>query len=182
LTIAKAAAAERHGLSSSAIGAAHFYVPYVPPGATLGSGGSLIVVFDLDDGSQAAVDTFCMDTCFVVAPQPVQPLTLEDTGDHGPLVDPFVEAPITCASADHPTCDQAVRVAIDSATADRFLTPDSIADAHYYVVYVGPDSPAAAATETGYIVDIYIAGDHGVLAERAIGVACGSGPCQVVPM
>ena len=181
LTLATAAAAERHGIAPTAIGAAQFYMPYIPPGATLGSGGSVIVVFDLDDGSQAAVTTFCMDTCFVVAPQPVQPLTLDGTGDHGPLVDPPVEAPITCASADHPTCDEAVQVAIDRATADGFLTSDTIADAHYYVIFVAPNSLEAAASKSEYIVDIYIAGEHDVVAETAIGVFCGSGPCQIVP-
>lgn len=178
--LAKAAAIERHALAPTAIGATHFFMPYVPPGATRGSGGGKIVVFDLDDGSQAAVLTYCMDTCFVVSPQPVQPLTLESPGDHGPLVDPLVESPITCTSADHPTCDEAVRVAIDTATENGFLAPGTIADAHYYVIHVNPDSPEAAASKAEYIVDIYIAGEHDVVAETAIGVYCGSGPCHVV--
>lgn len=180
VTLARAAAIERHGLAPNAIGAAHFFMPYIPPGATLGAGGSKIVVFDLDDGSQAAVNTFCMDTCYVVSPQPVQPLTLEGTSDHGPLVDPLVEAPRDCASADHPTCDEAVQVALDSATTNGFLAPDTKAEAHYYVIYIAPDSPEAAASKSEYIVDIYIAGEHDVLAETAIGVYCGSGTCQVV--
>jgi hypothetical protein len=181
-TIAKAAASERHGLPPSAIGAAHFYMQYLPPGGTRGSGGFRIVVFDLEDGSQAAVTTSCMDTCMVISPQPVQPLTLETTGDHGPLVDPLVKAPTDCSSADHPTCNEAVRAAIDNATAIGFLAPELIPDAHYYVIHVTPDAPVAAASKVEYIVNIYIAGEHDVLAETAIGVSCGSGPCQVVTL
>jgi hypothetical protein len=177
LALAKAAAIKRHDIAPTAIGPAHFYMPYIPPGATSGSGGGKIVVFDLEDGSQAAVHTFCMDGCFVMSPQPVQPLTLESPADHGPLVDPLVQTPANCSSAERPTCNEAVQVAIDTATANGFLTPDRIADAHYYVVNVPPGS---AASKAEYIVDIYIPGAHGPLAETAIGVYCGSGPCQVV--
>jgi hypothetical protein len=180
LALAKAAAIERHDVAPSAIGAAHFYMPYIPPGATLGGGGSKIVVFDLEDGSQAAVHTHCMDSCIVVGLQPVQPLTLEETNDHGPLVDPLVQIPSQCSSAEHPTCDEAVQVAIDTANANGFLTAGNIVEAHYYVIHVLPGSAEAAATRAEYIVDIYIAGAHGPLAETAIGVYCGSGPCQVV--
>jgi hypothetical protein len=180
VTLAKAAAIERHGVARAAIGAAQFYMPYVAPGATLGSGGGAIVVFDLDDGSQAAVYTYCMDTCIVVSPQPVQPMTLESRGDHGPLVDPLVEAPLDCNSQDHPTCNEAVRVAIAAATTNGSLVPDTIADAHYYVIYITPDSPEETATKAEYVVDLYISGAHDPLAETAIGVYCGSGPCQVV--
>ena len=180
LALAKAAAIERHDVAPSAIGAAHFYMPYIPPGATLGGGGSTIVVFELEDGSQAAVHTHCFDDCIVVGLQPVQPLTLEGTSDHGPLVDPLVQMPPNCSSAEHPTCDEAVQVAIDTASANGFLTPANIAEAHYYVINVSPGSVEAAATKAEYIVDIYIAGAHGPLAETAIGVYCESGPCQVV--
>jgi hypothetical protein len=179
LKLAKAAAIARHGLAPDSIGAARFYGTYIPPGATLGSGGGRVVVFDLDDGSHAAVLTYCMDTCFVVAPQPVQPLTLESPADHGPLVDPLVDAPLDCDSPDHPTCNEALKVAIAAATADGFLAPDTIAGAHYYVVYVTPDSPAAAASKAEYI-DVYIAGPDDTQAETAIGIYCGPGPCQVV--
>jgi hypothetical protein len=180
LALAKAAAIERHAIAPSAFGPAHFYMPYIPPGAVLGSGGGKIVVFDLQDGSQAAVYTHCMTDCLVVAPQPVQPPTLESPVDHGPLVDPLVQSPVVCSTADHPKCDEAVQVAIDTATANGFLEPDRIAEAHYYVITVPPGS-AAAASKTEYIVDIYIPGAHDPLAETAIGVYCGSGPCQVVP-
>jgi hypothetical protein len=180
LALAKEAAIARHGLVPTAIGAAHFYMTYLAPGAAYGSGGDAIVVFDLDDGSKAAIRTVCFDGCFVVEPQPVRPLTLEPAIDHGPLVDPFVEAPVECASADHPTCSEAVKVAIATASEDGFLAPDTIADAHYYVTFLPPDSPAAAAMKAEYLVDIYIAGDHDLLAETAIAVSCGSGPCQVV--
>ena len=180
LSLAKAAAIARHGLAPTSIGAAQFFMPYVTPGATLGSGGGVIVVFDLDDGSRAAVYTYCFDTCLVVSPQPVRPLTAESPGDHGPLVDPLVQAPLDCSSDDHPTCNEAVRVAIASATTSGFLAPDSIADAHYHVTYVNPDSPEAAASKAEYIVDLYIAGAHETLAETAIGVSCGSLPCHVV--
>jgi hypothetical protein len=181
LALARAAAIERHHLAPSAIGPAHFYIPYIPPGATLGSGGGLIVVFDLEDGSQAAVHTHCFDGCIVVGLQPVQPLTLEEPNDHGPLVDPLVQNPSQCSSAEHPTCDEAVQVAIDTASANGFLTAANIVEAHYYVINVSPGSAEAAATKAEYIVDIYIAGAHGPLAETAIGVYCGSDPCQVVP-
>jgi hypothetical protein len=178
LALAKAAVIERHDVAPGAIGAAHFYMPYIPPGAVSGSGGGKIVVFDLEDGSQAAVHTFCMNDCIVVPPQPVQPPTLESPVDHGPLVDPLVQMPAECSSADHPTCDEAVQVAIDTASANGFLTPDNLAEAHYYVINVPPGSAAASNAE--YIVDIYIPGAHGPVAEIAIGVYCGSGPCQVV--
>jgi hypothetical protein len=181
IELAKDAVIERHGVPPSAIGAVQFYRPYLPPGAARGTGGFKIVVFDLEDGSQAAVNTFCMDSCSVVPRQPVQPLTLEGSGDHGPLVDPKVEAPLTCSSADHPACDEAVQVAIDRARAIDFVTSETIAKAHYYVIYVAPGTPEAAISKAEYIVDIYIAGEHDVLAETAIGVYCGSGPCQVVP-
>jgi hypothetical protein len=182
LTLAKDAAIERHGLAPSAIGEARFYWPYLPPGAARGSGGFRIVVFDLDDGSQAAVTTFCMHDCIVMDPQPVQPPTLEGTSDHGPLVDPLVETPPDCASADHPSCNEAVKVAIENATATGFLSADLIADAHYYVTLVPPDVPVSAASKVEYIVDIYIAGPQDVLGETAIGVYCGSEPCQVVTL
>ena len=180
LELAKAAAIVRHGIAPDSIGAARFYMTYIPPGAALGAGGGEVVVFDLEDGSHAAVLTYCMDSCIVVAPQPVQPLTLESPVDHGPLVDPLVKAPRDCASSDHPTCDEALKIAIAAATADRFLAPDAIADAHYYVTYVTPDSPEAAASKAEYIFDFYIAGAHEPQSETAIGVYCGPGPCQVV--
>ena len=180
LTLAKEAAVARHGLAPTAIGAARFYMTYLPPGAAYGSGAGAIVVLDLEDGSRAAVHTVCFDGCFVVEPQPVQPQTLEPAVDHGPQVDPFVEAPVDCASADRPTCNEAIKVAIATASEHGFLAPDTIADAHYCVTFLPPDSPEAAATKAEYIVDIYIAGDHDLLAETAIAVYCGSGPCQVV--
>jgi hypothetical protein len=74
LALAKEAAISRHAIAPTAIGAAHFYLTYLAPGAAYGSGGGAIVVFDLDDGSQAAVHTVCFDSCFVVDPQPVRPL------------------------------------------------------------------------------------------------------------
>jgi hypothetical protein len=181
LKLATADAMSRHDLAPSAIGPAHFYLPYVPPGATLGSGGGYIVVLDLDDGSRAAVYTFCFTTCGVVT-QPLAPLTLEGSGDHGPLVDPVVEARLDCSSPDHPSCDEAVQVAIAAATTNGFIAPTTIADTHYYVVYVTPGSPEAAAFKAEYIVHFYIAGDHDNLAESAIGVYCGSGPCETVSL
>lgn len=178
LKLATAAAIARHGLAPTALGAPQFYMPYITPGATLGSGGGAIVVFDLGDGSQVAVYTYCMDTCFVASPQPVRPPTLESPGDHGPLVDPLVEAPVDCSSADHPTCDDALQVAISTATKNGFIVPATMAKTHYYVTNVIPGSPEASASGAEYIVHFYIAGDHDNLAELAIGVSCGSGPCR----
>lgn len=180
VTLAKAAAIARHGLAPTAIGAAQFYMPYVAPGAALGSGGGLIVVFDLDDGSRSAVDTFCFTTCHVVDTQPVAPLTLPGPEDHGPLVDPLVEAPNDCSSPDHPTCNEALQVAIATATKNGFIAPATMAETHYYITYVIPCSPEAAASEAEYIVNLYIAGEHDTLGELAIGVYCGSGPCHPV--
>jgi hypothetical protein len=100
--------------------------------------------------------------------------------DHGPLVDPLVEKPADCASADHPTCDEAVAAAIAAATKSGFLAPPNIADTHYYVTSVPPDAAGAPAMRVEYVVDMYVAGPHDVLAERAFGVSCHSGPCQVV--
>jgi hypothetical protein len=181
LKLATADAMSRHDLAASAIGPAHFYLPYVPPGATLGSGGGYIVVLDLDDGSRAAVYTFCFTTCGVVT-QSLAPLNLAGSGDHGPLVDPLVEARLDCSSPEHPSCNDAVQVAIATATTNGFIAPATIADTHYYVDYVTPGSPEAAAFEAEYIVHLYIAGDHDNLAESAIGVYCGSGPCQTVSL
>jgi hypothetical protein len=181
VTLATAAATERHGLSPDAIGATQFYQPYITPGAALGSGGGIIVVFDLDDGSQAAVYTYCLDSCFVVQPQPEPSLTPETPGDHGPLVDPLVEAPLDCTSEDKPRCDEAVQVAISAVTADGFLTQDTMADAHYYVIHLPPDSPGSMGAKVDHVVDFYIAGAHDLVAETAVGVYCGSGRCQVVP-
>ena len=180
LTLAKEAAIVRHGLAPTAIGEAHYYMTYLAPGAAYGSGGGMIVVFDLDGGSQAAVQTVCFDGCFVVDPQPLAPLELPPAADHGPLVDPFVDAPVDCASADHPTCNEAVKVAMAAATESGFLAPDTNTDTHYYVTFLPPDSLEAAATPAEYIVDIYIAGPHDVLAEMAFAVSCESGSCRVV--
>ena len=180
LTLAKDAAIERHGLAPTAIGEAHYYMTYLAPGAAYGGGGGMIVVFDLDDGSQAAVHTVCFDGCFVVDRQPLAPMELPPAADHGPLVDPFVGAPVDCASADHPTCNEAVEVATAAATGSGFLAPDTKADTHYYVIFVPPDSQEAAGRSAEYIVDMYIAGPHDVLAEIAYAISCASGSCQVV--
>jgi hypothetical protein len=181
LKLATAEVIARHGLVPGAIGEAQFYMPYIPPGATLGSGGGSIVVFDLDDGSRAAVYTFCFDSCSVRTPT-LAPLTLPPPDDHGPLVDPLVKAPIDCSSPDHPTCDEAMQVAIATATNSGFIAPATIADTHYYITYITPGSPEAAAFNVEYIVHLYVAGDHDNLAETAIGVYCGSEPCQAVSL
>jgi hypothetical protein len=178
--LATAEAIKRHG--HTPVGAAQFYMPYIPPGATLGSAGGLIVVFDLDDGSQAAVHTFCFDTCFVVNPQPGPPLTLPSPDDHGPLVDPSVKAPLDCSSPDHPTCNEAVQVAIAAATTNGFIAPATITATHYYIVYVTPGSPEATTFKVEYLINLYVAGDHDNLAESVIGVYCGSGPCHAVAL
>ena len=178
LTLAKKAAIERHGIDASAIGEAHYYLTYLPPGAAYGSSGGMVVVFDLADGSQAAVQTVCFHGCYVVDPQPVAPRELPPVADHGPLVDPLVEKPADCASADHPTCDEAVAAAIAAATKIGFLAPPTSADTHYHVTF----TPAAQVPQiqAEYVVDMYVAGPHDVLAEMAFGVSCDSGPCQVV--
>ncbi len=180
LKLATAEAISRHGLAPSAIGAAHFYMPYIPPGATLGSGGGLIVVFDVDDGSRAAIYTFCFDSCSVVDAQPVPPLALPSAADHGPQVDPFVQAPIACSSPDHPRCNEAAQVAIAAATTSGFIAPATIAKTHYYITYIPPGSPEAAVTKAEYMVSLYIAGEHDNLADTVIGVYCGSGPCNTL--
>lgn len=180
LELATAEAISRHGLAPSAIGAAHFFLPYIPPGATLGGGGDIIVVLDLDDGSLAGIYTSCFRTCFVVDAQPVAPLTLGGANDHGPLVDPLVAAPVDCSTPDYPTCNDALQVAIATTTKNGFITPGTIADTHYYISYIPPGSPEAAALKAEYLVNFYIAGEHGTLAESAIGVDCGSGQCQSV--
>ena len=181
LKLATAEVISRHGVAPSAIGAAQFFVPYVPPGATLGSGGGLIVVFDLADGSRAAVHTFCFTTCAVAGPQPVAPLTLPSAEDHGPTVDPLVSAPTDCSLPNHPTCNEAVRVAIASATESGFIAPATMAETHYYIRSVIPGSPESRAWDVEYIVNLYIAGEHDNLAEQAVGVYCGTGPCRAVP-
>ncbi len=180
LNLATTEAAARHNLALTSIGAPHFYLPYSPPGAVLGGGSGYIVVLDLADGSQAAVYVYCFDRCQVIPPQPVRPMTLPSPDDHGPMVDPLVKAPSDCASPGHATCNEALQVAIATATNNGFLAPARIADAHYYIVYVSPGSPEAAASKAEYIVDFYIAGASDTLAETAIGVFCGSGPCQAV--
>jgi hypothetical protein len=180
LKLATAEVISRHGVAPSAISAAQFFVPYVPPGATLGSGGGLIVVFDLADGSRSAVHTFCFTTCVVVGPQPVAPLTLPSPEDHGPMVDPLVSAPTQCSSPDHPTCDEAVQVAIATATESGFISPATMAETHYYIRSVIPGSPGSRGWDVEYIVNLYIAGEHDNLAEEVVGVTCGSGPCHAV--
>jgi hypothetical protein len=180
LKLATAEVTSRRGLAPSAIGAAQFYLPYVAPGAVLGSGGDLIVVFDLDDGSRSAVDTFCFTTCYVVDAQPVPPLTLPSPDDHGPMVDPLVEAPIDCSSPDHLTCNEAVQVAIATATKSGFIAPATMAQTHYYIRHVTPGSPESAAWDVEYIVNLYVAGEHDNLAEEVVGVTCGSDPCHAV--
>jgi hypothetical protein len=94
----------------------------------------------------------------------------------------LVETPLDCSSPDYPTCNEAVQVAITTATTNGFIARATITDTHYYVVYVTPGSPEAAAFKADYIVHLYIAGDHDNLAESAIGVYCGSGPCQTVSL
>jgi len=181
LTLAAKAAMARHGLAPVAIGPTRFYMPYLQPGAANGGGGGAIVVFDLREGSQAAIYTVCFDGCFVVDPQPVAPETLAPAVDHGPLVDPFVETPVDCRSAEHPRCNEAVKVAIAAATERGIVTPDTIAAAHYYVTSYPAGSPEATALKGEYLVDVYVAGPHGPTAEVASQVTCASGSCQALP-
>jgi len=180
LTMATDAVIARHSVAPSAIGHVQFYLPYLQPGATYGSGGGAIVVFDLQDGSQAAVHTFCMDSCLVVGAQPVAPESLPPAVDHGPLVDPFVKNPVACRSDGEPACDEAVTVAIEAATAAGVLTADTISDAHYYVTYYPAGSPEATALKAQYLVDIYVASPQGSTAEVGIAVSCASGSCDAV--
>jgi hypothetical protein len=181
LKLATAEVIARHSVAPGAIGAAQFFVPYIPPGATLGSGGGLIVVFDLADGSRSAVYTFCFTTCAVVGPQPVAPLTLPSPEDHGPLVDPLVSAPTECSSPDHPTCNEALRVAIATATRIGFIAPATVEEMHYYISHITPGSPESAIWDVEYIVNFYVPSEHDTLAEQVVGVTCGSGSCHAVP-
>lgn len=180
LQLATAEVISKRGLAPNAIGAAEFYLPYVAPGATLGSGGGLILVFDIDDGSRAAVYTFCFTTCEIVDPQPASPMTLPSSVDHGPMVDPQVEAPVDCSSPDQPTCNEALRVAIATATKSGFIAPATVAETHYYINYLTPGSPESRAWDVEYIVNFYVAGEHDNLAEQVVGVTCGSGSCHAV--
>jgi hypothetical protein len=180
LTMATAAAIARHDLAPTAIGRARFYLPYLQPGAAYGTGGGAIVVFDLQDGSQAAVHTFCFDGCSVVGVQPVAPESLAPVVDHGPLVDPFVSKPADCQSDAQPMCNQAFEVAIAAATKRGILTAATIADAHYYVTFYAAGSPEATALKAEYLVDVYVAGPHGPTAEVGIAVSCTSGSCRAV--
>jgi hypothetical protein len=180
LNLATTEAAARHNLASTSIGAAHFYLPYSPPGAVLGGGSGYVVVLDLADGSQAAVYVYCLDKCQVIPPQPVRPMTLASPDDHGPTVDPMVNAPVDCASPDHATCNEALQVAFATATSNGFLAPATIANAHYYITYVIPGSPEAASSKAEYIVHFYVAGASDTLAETSVGVSCQAGPCQAV--
>lgn len=179
LRLAREAAIQRHGLTPDAIGAARFYLTYLPPGAAYGSGSNAIVVFDVDDGSQVAVETSCFDGCFVVDPQPVTPATLPPAVDHGPLVDPGVEAPVDCDSTEHPTCNDAVAAAIASAREHGLITAETMATTHYYVTNLASNS-SGAVDQTTYLVDVYVAGDRDVLSEAGVLVGCSSGSCQVV--
>jgi hypothetical protein len=181
LSLAKDAAIKRHSLTPAALGPASFYQPYLPPGGGYGSGGGMSVVFDLQDGSRAAVETFCFDTCFVVDPQPVAPVALPTVEDHGPLVDPVVASPIDCASAKLPMCNEAVAVAIETATSDGLIKAATISDTHYYTRPVDPGSPEAEAG-ADYVVTVYGAGDHEVVEERAIPVSCASGRCVALSL
>ena len=178
LQLATADVISRHAVPPSAIGAAESYLPYVAPGATLGSGGGLILVFDIDDGSRAAVYTFCFTTCGIVDPQPASPMTLPSGVDHGPMVDPLVEAPVDCSSPEHPTCNEALRVAIAAGTRSGFITPATVEEMHYYVSYITPGSPESATWDVEYIVNFYVPGEHDNLAEQVVGVTCGSGSCH----
>jgi hypothetical protein len=181
LRLATAEVISKRGLAPSAIGPAEFYLPYVAPGATLGSGGGLILVFDVDEGSPAAVYTFCFTTCEIVDPQPASPMTLPSGVDHGPMVDPQVAAPVDCSSPDHPTCNEALRVAIATATEGGFIAPATVEEMHYYISYITPGSPESAVWDVEYIVNLYVPGEHDNLAEQVVGVTCGSGSCHSVP-
>lgn len=180
LQLAKAEVIAKRGLAPSAVGAAEFYLPYVAPGATLGSGGGLILVFDIDDGSRGAAYTFCFTTCEIVNPQPASPMTLPTGVDHGPMVDPLVEAPVDCSSPDHPTCNEALRVAIATATQSGFIAPANVEEMHYYISYITPGSAESAARDVEYVVNLYVPGEHDNLAERVVGVTCGSVSCHAV--
>jgi hypothetical protein len=181
LQLATADVISRHAVPPSAIGAAESYLPYVAPGATLGSGGGLILVFDIDDGSRAAAYTFCFTTCEIVDPQPASPMTLPRGVDHGPMVDPLVEAPVDCSSPEHPTCNEALRVAIATATKSGFIAPATLDETHYYVSYITPGSPESVAWDVEYVVNLYVPGEHDNLAEQVVGVTCGSSACHAVP-
>jgi hypothetical protein len=180
LQLATADVVSRRGLAPSAIGAAEFYLPYVAPGATLGSGGGLILVFDIDDGSRSAAYTFCFTTCEIVNPLPASPMTLPSGVDHGPMVDPLVAAPVDCSSPDHPTCNEALRVAIATATKSGFIAPATLDETYYYISYITPGPPESVAWDVEYIVNLYVAGEHDNLAEQLVGVTCGSGSCHAV--
>lgn len=180
LTLAKEAVIERHRIDSTTIGAARFYLSYLAPGAEHGGGGGAIVVFDLEDGSQAAVLTVCFDGCHVVDPQPLAPLEIPPSTDHGPLIDPLVKEQVDCTSADYPSCNEAVSVAIAAATQSQIITVDTVATAHYYVTYMPLQQAESSAKEAEYVIDIYVAGEHDVLAEISVEVSCGLGPCEVV--
>jgi hypothetical protein len=179
LALARNEAAKKHGVSPDALGPPSFYEPYLVPGSTSGGGGGLVVVFALQNGSLAAVETFCFDTCAVVNPSSVSPLPPSSVQDHGPLVDPFVGAPTTCSSAEHPLCDDAVAAAIATATSDGLIKDATKGDTHYWVSPVDPGSPEAGSG-ADFVVTIYVAGTHDVVAERAIPVSCGASHCTAM--
>lgn len=181
IELAEEAAMSRHGVPSSALGAPNFYLPHIPAGAALGTGGGSIVVFDVDDGSMVAVHTYCFSDCFVVEVQPVPSLKAGVGNDHGPLVDPLVDSPVGCSTTEQPACDEAVQVAIAAATRDGFLAKGDDRTTHYYVTYFAPDSSEAEALQAEYLVNFYVAGDHGPIHETAIAVDCSAGSCVRVP-
>lgn len=59
LRIATDVATSKRGIASSAIVEHRLYTEFIPPGSTSGGGMVGIVVFDLGDGSRAAVGVYC---------------------------------------------------------------------------------------------------------------------------
>jgi hypothetical protein len=75
--------ATRPGLDPSTITALHWYSQILPPGYEQ-SGSFTVAVFDLADGSQAAMGLACGVTdCKAITASKREP-----SNDHGPLVDP----------------------------------------------------------------------------------------------
>ena len=181
LALANETANER-GLDPRSIEATSVYAPFVPDGAA-STGGGYIVVYWVTDGSRIAIRVHCgVGACQVIAPQPALPAALPSPNDHGPLVDPLVEAPVGCSKPGLETCDEAVAVAVESAIDDGFIGADTLGDAHYYVTPIDPSWLQDGAPHVDDVVTIYVAGDHENVAETAIGVDCTTGTCRVIAL
>jgi hypothetical protein len=85
-----------------------------------------------------------------------------------------IGAPLDCSASAASTCDDYLRVALDTATTKRGIAPDAIMDHAFYQESI-PDTTEGSSPHIAIVVLDISDGSR-----VAVGVYCGVGPCQVV--